>query len=229
MRTLDKVTLVCIDTKQPAEAMLAMLKSMQNIAFAECKFLTRLDIKFPKLKDVNLEVIDIGNISNLARYNEFCLKELDNYIDTDYCLMVQHDGFVVRPELWTDSFLKYDYIGAPWPESWRYVNRVGNGGFSLRSKKFMKSCKSIFENFDMNSSLTRDRNDISINEDFLSCVIFYEDMLKLGIEYAPPELAALFSTEHPTKETLKESFGFHDKFTNFTSEVYLEKYINITL
>ena len=33
-------------------------------------------------------------------------------------------------------FFDYDYIGAPWPNN--FVNRVGNGGFSLRSKKFLE-------------------------------------------------------------------------------------------
>ena len=43
------------------------------------------------------------------------------------------------------DFLKWDYIGAPWPLSYeafvdpfgRHI-RVGNGGFSLRSRKFLE-------------------------------------------------------------------------------------------
>ena len=31
--------------------------------------------------------------------------------------MVQDiDGHIVNPHLWTNEFLKYDYIGAPWPK-----------------------------------------------------------------------------------------------------------------
>jgi len=230
MRTFDQVTLLCIDTKQPIEALLAMMQSKKSIGFAACKFLTDKE----KLEQVpnfvsGIDIIDIGKINNLARYNEFCLKEFVEYFDTEFCLMVQHDGFVVRPHLWSNKFFEYDYIGAPWPEEWGYCNRVGNGGFSLRSKKFAQKCKDIFNHIDFHSEVTRDRNDISINEDFLSCVIHFEEMKSNGIKFAPPELAALFSTEHYVKEMLPESFGFHDKFTDFTKEAILEKYINLTL
>ena len=30
-------------------------------------------------------------------------------------LTIWTDGFIVHPEMWRDEFLKYDYIGAPWP------------------------------------------------------------------------------------------------------------------
>ena len=70
-------------------------------------------------------------------------------------LVIQDDGHIVNPSLWDEEFLKYDYIGLPWPfeDSWiekqlkeqrpiiRKVypkNRVGNGGFSLRSRKFLE-------------------------------------------------------------------------------------------
>jgi hypothetical protein len=52
---------------------------------------------------------------------------------------------IVRPELWSNDFLEYDYIGAPWMYSdTSYITDegehvpVGNGGFCLRSKKFLE-------------------------------------------------------------------------------------------
>lgn len=42
------------------------------------------------------------------------IKELNKYIETDYVLIVQYDGFILNPKAWMDEFLEYDYIGAPW-------------------------------------------------------------------------------------------------------------------
>ena len=44
------------------------------------------------------------------------------------------DGYVLNGDAWCDGFLQYDYIGAPWLPS----GLVGNGGFSLRSRKLLK-------------------------------------------------------------------------------------------
>lgn len=231
MRTFDQITLACIDTVQPQEAILAMIKSMQAFKFAKCKFFT--DYKGVsndyKIFNKDIELIDVGIIDSITRYSEFSLKELDNYIDTEYCLTVQHDGFIVRPHLWSDEFLEYDYIGAPWPKSWGYVNRVGNGGFNLRSKKFLSTCKNLFKDLDMQTNVKRNKGYLLANDDFLYSVVFYNEMLKQGIKYAPVELAARFSIEHPVPEMQPESFGFHETFTNFTKEAYLEKYINIAI
>ena len=66
---------------------------------------------------------------------------LGSRFDTPYCLVVQNDGFPLRPGL--DEFVgKYDFIGAPYIRNiwWkqliaRVLNyHVQNGGFSLRSK-----------------------------------------------------------------------------------------------
>jgi hypothetical protein len=58
-------------------------------------------------------------------------------------LVAQWDGFVWQHRMWDPAFLDYDYIGAPWPahltrgEQHRN-HRVGNGGFSLRSRKLQQ-------------------------------------------------------------------------------------------
>ena len=147
---------------------------------------------------------------------------MPDYIKTDYCLTIQHDGFISCPDIWTDKFLEYDYIGAPWPEHYNYANRVGNGGFCLKSKKFLLTCKDLFKNYQF--SINRSSEDVSENEDFLTSVINYDKMLQKEIKFAPVEIAALFSTEHPTKEMNSRSFGFHDKFTNFSKSSYIKKY-----
>ena len=48
-------------------------------------------------------------------YNLFVLYQLMYYIDTDYCLIVQNDGWVLNGQNWQDAYREYDYIGAPLP------------------------------------------------------------------------------------------------------------------
>ena len=46
---------------------------------------------------------------------------------TSHALMIQFDGYVLSGDRFSDNFLSYDYIGAPWPHY--QSHKVGNGGF----------------------------------------------------------------------------------------------------
>jgi len=127
--------------------------------------------------------------------------------------------------MWTNEFLKYDYIGAPWPNEvgvnnasiskiHLQKNRVGNGGFSLRSKKLLEVCSQIkFDTLDFPIK----------SEDMIICHFLYEEMLKSGIKFAPFDLAGKFSIESLIENqagNLTSSFGFHGK--HWLSNDYLE-------
>src|SRR5262245_61590852 len=72
-------------------------------------------------------------IRSLQEYSEFCIKELAKHMIRKHCLIVQEDGYIIRPHLWNPLWLNFDYIGAPWGDG-----VVGNGGFSLRSRRLME-------------------------------------------------------------------------------------------
>ena len=89
--------------------------------------------------------VSVRDIKNYNDYNYYVIYHLHEHVDTSHCLLVQPDGFVLFPDKWDDEWLKYDYIGAPWAYvEDAYIDpfgrhwRVGNGGFSLRSKAFLK-------------------------------------------------------------------------------------------
>jgi Protein of unknown function (DUF5672)/SEC-C motif len=156
---------------------------------------------------------------------------LYKYVDTEFCLIAQADGFIINPSSWDNKFLEYDYIGAPWP---RMVginnnthggfafdkNRVGNGGFSLRSKKLLAVC----------SRIKFDQLNLSIkSEDLIICHYLYDDLLKAAIKFAPIDLASKFSTEivfDEISQNLTKSFGFHGK--HWLSNEYLKKLATIS-
>jgi hypothetical protein len=139
-KKLNNVTLLGIDCVDADRLKLAMEICTNNFDFAQVKILTSLAVE-----DKN--IIKIEPIDSVEKYSEFILGELDKYVDTSHVLIVQYDGFILNPDSWTDDFLEYDYVGAPWLVADWAVNNfnfpanllgehvVGNGGFSLRSKK----------------------------------------------------------------------------------------------
>jgi hypothetical protein len=203
--TLLAATSVGIDSTARALAI-----SSREIQFGAIKLLSS---SAPSVMSPDIEFVQIPHM-NFLGYSRFILKDLYRYFETPYCLVVQADGFVVNTDYWRDEFLQYDYIGAPWPEGvWKddkflplNKNRVGNGGFSLRSRKLMQQTANI--DFDSLDFLTR-------SEDIVICHYLYEKMLEKGTRFAPPELAAIFSMESLDGlygQNIDSVFGFHGKY-----------------
>ncbi len=78
------------------------------------------------------------------------IENLYNRFSTEYVLIIQDDGFPVRPGL-LEFVGKYDYIGAPWVHHTTYYDIypykycVGNGGFSLRSKRLCEVASRVYK------------------------------------------------------------------------------------
>jgi hypothetical protein len=190
---LPNVTLCCVDNQYPALGFEAIQKTCVNLSFAEVLFFTRSDFVLPTHKVSNLTVLVTEVINNIEDYSRFMLKGLQAYVKTSHVLTIQWDGFVIRPQSWQDQFLKYDYIGAPWPKKtgpW-----VGNGGFSLRSNKLLGALQ--------DEVITPTHpEDVCICDQYRS---YLESVHH--IQFASPELANTFSFEfdkpHP------QALGFH--------------------
>jgi len=138
------------------------------------------------------------NITSKEQYSEFCIKELYKHVDTEHLLIFQHDGFVHNWKAWDDDWLQYDYIGAPW--YYQDGMAVGNGGFSLRSKRLME----ILAN-DPHICFTHP-------EDHHICRT-YRPYLEsnYGIHFAPLHVAERFSYEGYMQPhtALADQFGVH--------------------
>jgi hypothetical protein len=183
--------------------------STSKIKFGKIKVLSaQKNLSFDNDK---VELIYINPMS-LRDYNFFMVKELNNFIDTDYVLSFQNDGFILNPELWNNDFLNYDYIGAPWPDSDN--SKIGNGGFSLRSKKFLEFSSSL----EFLDNIGNNVNSNCTPEDHLICRHYYNDAIKYGIKFAPTEIAKQFSYEMPIDNdpyfNPLNTFGFHGVFQN---------------
>jgi len=189
---IKDVTLCCIDCLNPEAAKLALKHSAQLCEFDQVLFFTDTE-----LSDPDIEIIPTNKISSSAEYSNFVLKELNKYIDTSHVLIIQWDGFITNPTAWREEFKNYDYIGACWP--WETtINQVGNGGFSLRSKRLLEA-------------LQDERAYTSRPEDEAICKDFKPWLSNdYKISFAPSELARKFSYER--EPVSLETFGFHGLF-----------------
>ena len=201
---MEKITLIAISGSSKAEDFIAHYKAIQKsilgLNFGAVKILSPIR---PIEIDENIQYIKIPELT-LAGYNFFSIRHLNSYVDTEYILRIEADGYVLHPELWDNRFFDYDYIGAPWPIANGHFNgvRVGNGGFTLRSKKFLEICQ-------------RDVPANGFNEDHLVCVTYRSIFLNKGIRYAPLEIAAKFSVEGKLEDyevSAEHSFGAHGKW-----------------
>ena len=192
---LPDVTLCAIDCVHPNLAARAL-----HLSMAQCNFHTSLLLTDQHIYGA-FETRTIEPLKSSAAYSKFVLKQLIDHVQTPYVLLVQWDGYVVDANYWRNNFLQYDYIGAVWPWDWIAEHqRVGNGGFSLRSKKLLQTTAS--DTFIYNDGEIEDVLIGQTHHDFL--------VQEHGIEFAPVDVANQFAYE--CLEPNQPTFGFHALF-----------------
>lgn len=140
-----------------------------------------------------ITVVPIAPITSSRTYSDFLLTQLVDHVQTSHCLTIQWDGHVLDASRWHSDFLAYDYIGASWPQ-FADGHDVGNGGFSLRSRRLMQLCRDpAFQ-----PSHPEDVAIARINRDWLE---------RQGMRFAPRALADHFAAERAGDVTA--SFGYH--------------------
>jgi hypothetical protein len=191
---LPDVTLACIDTANPELALYAVSRSMAWIDFGAAVLITRPDHGLSELP-ADLQVITNDTIRSIADYSLFMLRGLSPHVQTSHCLVVQWDGFVLDPTLWSDEFLTFDYIGPVW-ERFRDNKRCCcTGGFSLRSRRLL-------------TALLDERIPPHPAED-VCIALEYRDYLERhhDIRYADKSTACRFAIED--LYVSPSAFGFH--------------------
>ena len=213
---LPQVTLIAITHQDKyLETIKAVDFSCKQVEFAKVKIVSNT-----KENDI-YDHIRSDLVSDLTGYNQLCINHLNEIIDTEFCLIVQWDGFIINSEMWTDEFLNYDYIGAPWDHAIS-KNRIGNGGFSLRSKRFLEASNKLTyksNNCEWLYDWQKNYRDIT-PEDWFLCYENYEYMVNHNIKFPSVKLAATFAIEYPIpchrfdKNDIStyKSFGFHGNF-----------------
>ncbi len=170
---------------------------------------------FKSIKNDCILIEKIKPLRSKSDYSNFLIFELYKYIKTSHVLIVQWDGFIINPKKWQNNFLLYDYIGAPFIPRIKAISYsrdinndfyvIGNGGFSLRSKKLIEA-PSKYNLFD-------DVNLTNSNEDGFICVLHRKFLESKGFKWAPFNVAKEFSIESPLNisELIDLPFGFHGR------------------
>lgn len=196
---LPTVTLVVVDcTDKVHLAERAIEKSLEQCNFGAVKLLTH--------DTSRKHSVGITKVSSIEEYSDFIVRKLHKYVDTKHCLIAQSDGYVLDGTRWTDNFLAFDYIGPPWNQ-WQIV---GNGGFSLRSKKLL----TWLSNYAI--------GELPHPEDAWICYRHRPAIEAAGFRFATLPLAQLFAFEgreyngkswQGTKYQWDNTFGFHSWLT----------------
>jgi hypothetical protein len=134
---LPQVTLCAVTSVNLEATLRALETSLEQVEFAACKLLTDVAVT---PRHPGIEIVPIARLGSSAAYSRFLLSGLINHVETSHCLVVQWDGHVTDATRWRPEFLDHDYIGASWPQ-FDDGHDVGNGGFSLRSRRLMELCR----------------------------------------------------------------------------------------
>jgi hypothetical protein len=153
-----------------------------------------------------VRVIDSVPIESMQQYSRWVCRELHAHVPTSHVLLFQADGYVKNWQAWTDDWLGYDYIGAPW---WHTDGmNVGNGGFSLRSRRLMEIVATD------PAIATYHPEDVKI------CRVYRPYLERAhAIRYAPEDVARRFSIEgyKQPNRTHTTEFGFHGRRVKFAA------------
>jgi hypothetical protein len=208
MRTLPQLTLVGIDCVDITRLLHVAEICQRSIGFGAVRMLTSIPHDHPS-------IVPIAPITSREAYSSFMIKGINSYVATPFALVIQYDGFILNPDAWQDEYLDYDYIGAPWFEPDGSLI-VGNGGFSLRSKRLLELLQHDDAILD---PTTLDPPDAP--EDWYICAMIRDYLEARGIRFAPPELARQFSFEGGDELSgvaWTNEFGFHGlRWTDISS------------
>ena len=197
--SLPTVTLCAATSVNLKATVEALRRCLAHASFADCLLFT--DDRF-EIDDPAIRKVTVKRMRSSSAYSHFMLHDLADHLQTDHVLVVQWDGFILNPQCWDERFLDFDYIGAPWPQ-FDDGHDVGNGGFSLRSKRLLEAC--------------RDERLVSGHPEDVAIARTNRPRLETehGIRFAPRHVAERFAFERG--QATGPTFGFHGVFNMIDS------------
>jgi hypothetical protein len=220
--TFDDITVVAIHGNGGIEREIpALRKNMEALPGSKGLIITN------KLIDIDIPQKLVHQTLNYESFQDFLVYGLFAYVDTDYVLISQSDGWILNPANWRDNWFDYDYIGGythaafipsdnHYYTNYSWVGKpdprvVQNGGLSLRSRRFLEApIKYGIMKVPMEHKELR-------NEDIQLCCWMRPALEKVGMKFAPKEESMLFSFEHLDHELHKDFdltkiLGHHSRF-----------------
>ena len=197
---LPTVQLTIIDCLEVEKSLKVLEKCQEKIDFGAVKFLSNIPNDSPYW-------VEIKPLKSLVAYSIFMLTKFHEYIDLPMVQIVQRDGFIINAESWNDDWLGVDFLGGLYMQ----MDRVGSGGFSLRSKKIMRDVSKTLPDWDWSQEHA---------EEIQKRLSFYEDgelsltAFAKNYKIATNEQGAAYSQagNRNPKYFRKRPYGFHRTF-----------------
>lgn len=197
MLELPDVTLVLVETREHDLGQAALEDCERLVRFGDVVVFTDRPSQFMTR---GRRIVTVPDWPTKVGWSQHFWYGVAPHIHTSHALGIQWDSWVVAPEMWQDKFLQYDYIGAPW---WYNDGcNVGNGGFCLRSTKFMRYIRKNRARFPC----------LHAADDDLYCRKYRPWLQSEGFEWAPEIVAKDFAFECVRVPADLRSFGFHAAF-----------------
>lgn len=196
---LPDVTLVAIDTVCHELTALAIKECLDQAQFGAVQIHT--DDPLPFRQQVSgAAFVAVKRFPSPDEAMIHLWYEVPAHLATGHMLLVQWDSGIVCPSRWSPHFLAYDYVGAPW--GWHGDHHeVGNGGFSLRSRRLMRHVAGHRERFPLVHP-----------EDDVLCRRYRPALERDGFRWASVDQALCFSFERSGFSGTESHFGYHGVF-----------------
>ena len=208
MIDLPNVTFIAVTSIKIKETISALRYSCRGINPAEVVLVTDADVS-----PDGITVYKVPRINNVTEFSKITVYDFSKYVNTNFLFLLQHDGFIINSEKWTDEFLEYDYIGANWSDDNKFFDKNGDiirvgCGCGIRSRKVFSLPSKL------NLPWTPYKNYWPICEDSWICVKNRHIFEEHGCTFAPSKLAARFSHESDQNMLVEQGitpFAFHGR------------------
>jgi len=193
MIDLHQITLVMVATRAHDLSKIAINDCLRQAAFGDVLIYTndQARVQIPGAR--YFSVTDWDNKKDAGR---FYYSAAAANVETPFGLFIEWDAGIFNPGKWRDDFLAYDYVGAPWNTGDDL--KVGNGGFTLMSKRF-------------GDFLCKETLRFPVTTDWDICRTHRRGIEAAGgFKWAPYEVAQDFAWELAPRSP--NTFGYHGIF-----------------
>jgi len=200
---LPDVTLMMVDILCYDMARLSLEDSLRAADYGDVVVFS--DQRIPGISE-EIRWVQVPRWPSSKVFGRWMWSDLADHLKTSHFLLTEWDCWVTNPEMWTDEFLEYDYIGAPWWTPPGNYN-VGNG-CGLRSRRLMQYLKDHPTEF----FLADDQEPFQGNDDTTMSIIYRPALERAGFRWADEQLASRLAFEYTRPSLTSKHFMFHDSF-----------------
>lgn len=200
---LPDVTLVMLETREHELARMAIEDCLDKVEFGKVLILTDRMLEFSSLTlshGVYPTFQAVDDFSSKLGWCQSMWNDVPPLLDTSHALLIQWDSWVCDVSQWSDEFLEYDYVGAPW--WYKDGLNVGNSGFCLTTTRLRRYLRANAIEYPC----------VSEAEDDLLSRKYRPRLQDRGFNWAPEKLAHKFAFECCRPDPEWRSFGFHGMF-----------------